>query len=253
MMSVRRRYGNPPVVEALAELYFEGSNWDLTVPGSFYEQVKAQFPKKGQADLLEIQLQIGQGGAQTRMASPESRVVFRNDDESRLVQVGRDVLVVNQLHPYPHFEAWSRVLLDMLAVYRQVAQPTATAKLGMRYINRIEIEVAHALIEEYFNVYPAIPKEIGEWHGDFLVRLQLPTRVTGHELLLTFGKTTPELPGNQAFLLDLYDVIPLGGLASFDMIEEHLRDAHENIEWVFEHTITDATRAVFGEVPDDLR
>jgi hypothetical protein len=93
-----------------------------------------------------------------------------------------------------------------------------------------------------------MPKELGEWHTKFLVRLQLPAKTQGHELLLTLGDAPEERPGVQAFLLDLYDVVPLGGQSSFDGLQQHLDDAHENIEWVFEHTITEATRAMFGEV-----
>ena len=31
-----RRYQRPPIVEALCEVYFTGSQWDSTVPGLFY-------------------------------------------------------------------------------------------------------------------------------------------------------------------------------------------------------------------------
>lgn len=252
MTAVRRHYANPPVVEALAELFFEGSAWDVTAPGSFYEQVKDRFPKKAQLEQIGLEVELGPGGANARMGAGGGRAVFKSEDETRLVQVGANVLVVNQLRPYPHFEAWSGVLLEMLTVYRDVARPVSIARLGMRYINRIEIALASLQMEDYFRVYPAMPSELGASHGKFLIRLQFPGRVGGHEILLTLGEAPEERPDVQAFVLDLYTVFPLGGSSSFDVIEQRLRDAHENIEWVFEHTITDATRALFGGVKDDL-
>ncbi|MFN8632366.1 MAG: TIGR04255 family protein [Chloroflexota bacterium] len=252
MTSVRRRYTKPPVVEALAELYFEGATWSVTAPGSFYGRVENRFPKEQQQEQVAFEVSLGPGVANARMGSSGGRAVFKSEDETQLVQVGPDALVVNQLQPYPHFEAWRDVLLEMLAIYREVARPKAVSRLGMRYINRIEIEQVYLQMEELFRVYPEMPEEIGLAHGDFLIRLQLPAKVQGHTVLLTLGKAPVETPSIQAFVLDLYDVIPLGGTDSFDMVAQHLNDAHENIEWIFEHTITDATRAIFGEVIDDL-
>jgi uncharacterized protein (TIGR04255 family) len=250
--TVRRHYSNPPVIEALAELYFEGSAWDVTAPGSFYGQVKDRFPKKEQLGQVALELAVGPEGANARMGRGGGRAIFKNKDETQLVQVGADALVVNQLPPYPHFEAWRDVLLEMLPIYREVAAPTSVARLGMRYINRIEVAQAYVQMEEFFRVYPEMPPEIGLAHGDFLVRLQIPARIPAHNILLTFGKAPASAPGFQAFVLDLYDVIPLDGPGSFDLIEQRLNEAHENIEWVFEHAITDATRAIFGEVNNDF-
>lgn len=249
---VRRHYATPPVVEALAELYFEGSAWDVTAPGSFYERVKGQFPNKEQLEQVAFEVEVGPEGANARMGSGAGRALFRNADETRLVQVAGDVLVLNQLPPYPHFEAWSEALLEMLAVYREVANPTAITRLGMRYINRIGFSSTIVQMEDYFRVYAEVPDELGAMHGDFLIRLQLPTRVTGHEFLLTLGRAPADTDGH-AIVLDLYDTTSLGGPTSFDEIQQSLSDAHENIEWVFEHTITDATRAIFGGVSNDFR
>lgn len=252
MTTVRRHYAKPPVIEALAELYFDGSDWDVTTPGAFYAQVKDRFPKKAQLEHMGLEVELGPGVANARMGTDGVRAVFKNEDETRLVQVGADTLVVNQLPRYPHFEAWRDALLEMLLVYRAVATPTSVVRLGMRYINRIEIAQAYVQMEDFFRVYPEMPPEIGLAHGDFLVRLQIPARVPGHTILLTFGKAPTNDPAGHAFVLDLYDVIPLDGPDSFDLIEQRLNEAHENIEWVFEHAITDATRAIFGEVNRDL-
>ena len=253
MRTVRRQYRNPPVIEALAEVYFKDSTWDITTPGSFYERIRYDYPKKDQVEQVELEVKVNPGGANALLGSGGARARFKNDDETRLIQVGGDVLVVNQLRPYPNFEAWSSVLLGMLDVYRDVAKPSSVTRLGMRYINRIDVPRASIRMEDYFRVYAEVPEELGDAHDSFLVRLQLPARVPGHEILLTLGSAPATHEGVQGFALDLYDVITLSGQGAFDVIEGHLHDAHENVEWVFEHAITDATRAIFGEINDDLR
>jgi uncharacterized protein (TIGR04255 family) len=246
-----RHYRNPPVVEALAELYFAGGEWDLTVPGSFYERIKGRFPQKGQMDQLAVELEMGREGARTRTMPGAPRSRFRSEDGSRMVQLGPDVLVVNQLRPYPHFEAWSPVLLEMLALYRELVRPTTIARLGVRYINRIVIPKPRVKMEEYFRIYAEVPPELGAAHGDFLLRLELPPQYAGHQLLLTFATAPPEGPGQIAYLLDLYDIVAMETPEAFDTVEGRLVEAHDSIEWVFENAITDATRELFGEVTDD--
>jgi len=43
------KYPNPPVIEALCEIYTTGSARDPTAPGLFYERVRDRFHRRGQA------------------------------------------------------------------------------------------------------------------------------------------------------------------------------------------------------------
>lgn len=243
-----RRYRNPPVVEALAEIYFTGSAWDMTVPGSFYERIKERFPHKGQVDVVGVDIELGPEGTSARSVAETPRSQFSTADRSRMVQVGRDLLVVNQLRPYPHFEAWSPVIPEMLSEYRELAQPTGVARLGVRYINRITIPQPGILMEQYFKIYPEIPSELGDEHGPFFLRIALRPRHAGHSLLVTIGSATPEQPEQMAYLLDLYDTVPMDDPVALDIVLRRVNEAHENIEHAFENAITDATRALFDEV-----
>lgn len=38
-----RHYGNPPVVEALCEVYFAESEWNNTLPGKFATRVEKEY------------------------------------------------------------------------------------------------------------------------------------------------------------------------------------------------------------------
>ncbi len=247
MTTVRRTYRNPPVVEALVELFFEGSTWDITAPGSFYERVKDRFPKKGQREQVELEVALRPGGANARMESGGRRAVFKSEDESRWVQVGGDVLVVNQLRPYPHFEAWSPTLFKMLAIYRELAQPANISRLGLRYINRVTIPRLSFKLEHYFRAFVDIPDDLSDGHEEFLMRVQLRPPHSGHRLLFTLGTAQPEKAGSASLLLDLYDTVTLDEEGSFDLVRERLDEAHANVEHTFERAITDATRALFLE------
>jgi uncharacterized protein (TIGR04255 family) len=247
-----RRYAHPPVVEALCEIYFTGSRWDQTVPGLFYERVRKDYPKKSQMEVTGVEVQIAQGHAETRQLACEPRMRFVREDDSRLIQLGRDLLVVNQVvtpsRPYPHFEEWREVVHTALGVYRDAAAPKGIDRLGVRYINRVTLSGTSIRMEEFFRVYPQIPQELGGAHGPFMLQVSMSPVTDKHQLTLTFGFGPTDQPGTLGFLLDLYDVVPLGGRDAFAEVERLLDEAHAKIIHTFENIITDALREKFGGV-----
>lgn len=242
---MKRQYLNAPVIEALCEVYFRESEWDTTIPGIFYERVSDEFPNKSERMGVEIELSLAAEVLATRTRHPEPRSQFSRSDGSRMLQIGRDLLVVNQVRPYPHFGKWRPAVLDAVSLYEELAKPKGVERIGMRYINRIEIPGETLEMAEYFGLYPEIPERIGSSHGAFMMRVEVPSVHERHQLMVTFGSAPQQTKGSRAFLLDLYDmVVPTTPIGS---VEEYLDEAHENIERLFESIITDSTRTIFGE------
>ncbi len=243
-----RRYAQPPVVEALCEIFFHHSKWDPTVPGVFYQSISDRFPTKQEIKQVDLAVELGKESAATKMSAVEPRSRFLSADASRMVQVGRDLLVVNQLKPYPRFEDWQPLITEMLQHYRDIASPAGIQKIGLRYINRVTIPETGHPMESYFRLYPEVPQTLGSAHGQFFLRLQIPARHGEHALIVTFGSTGADDPNSSAYLLDLYDICSAGEQLSVDLVNRRTNEAHENVEHAFENIITDKARALFGEV-----
>jgi uncharacterized protein (TIGR04255 family) len=237
-----RRYASPPVIEALCEIYTAGSAWDPTVPGLFYERVRDRFPKRGQARDVESEVTAGAPAPATRVTPGAPRSQFSREDGSRMIQVGRDLVVVNQLRPYPAFEEWRPQILEALDLYRELARPSQVSRIGLRYLNRVVIPEPEAPMERYFQLYPELPKALGSQHGTFMLRIELPTGSPGHELVVTFGSAPRDREGTQVFVLDLYDI---ARSPDFGAVPHRIDEAHAHIERAFEAILTDATRALF--------
>lgn len=242
-----RRYRKPPVIEALCEIYSAGSSWDDTVPGTFYERVKSDFPQKQQRTIQEAQITLGpeQAAAGVRQLPPWMQ--FVSDEKHRMIQLAQDLLVVNQLAPYPHFEEWEPDVYQALRVYRELAQPKNVARLGLRYINRVLIPAKQIKMEDYFTIYPNLPQRLGDMHGSFLVRVEVPQSGQAHTVVITFG-TAPPPPASdagQAFMLDLYDILTINQPVDEQAIKRELRHAHDNIVVAFEDSVTDKLRTLF--------
>lgn len=246
-MTEGRRYRKPPVIEALCELYFAGSEWDDTIPGRFFESptVKRDFPVKRQREIQEAQITFAQGQAAAGVRRLPPWIQFVSEKGDRMIQLARDLLVVNQLRPYPRFEDWEPVIYSSLDIYRTLARPKGVARLGVRYINRVVIPEGTVLMEDYFTVYPQLPKAMGEKHGAFMVRFEIPSAEGKHSVLATFASAPAERPGEQAFLLDIYDIYQPATPLVFEGVRQEVRKAHANVEVAFEGSITDRLRSLF--------
>ena len=248
---MRRRYRNPPVTEALCEVFYRGSEWDLTIPGEFYEHFRERFPKKRQRSEVEIQVQVGPGMPSAFTKPMEPRSQFEQEDGTRLLQVGRDLVVVNQLKPYPSFDEWRPVVLEAAGLYQELARPAAIARIGVRYINQIQVPESAFKMEHYFQLHPEIPAALGPGHGRFMMRVEIPPLHKGHLLVVTFGSAPSDGESSQALMLDLYDMVTEPGEADVSDLDEHLAEGHDNIERAFESIITDAARELFQEITDE--
>ena len=197
-----RKYKNPPIIEALSEFQFApGQPWDFTIHGLFYEKVNKEFPDKQQQMGIGIRVKHEAGAIQHEVLQSPDRMQFYRQDKTALVQVGTDLLTVNHLKPYPTWESFKPLILDNLSKYKEIAQPKGFKRLGLRYINKIDIMAKSIELTDYFNYYPYIPKELPQIHDAFNVRVEIPREENHDRMLLTFGITIPEKPEMLSFYL----------------------------------------------------
>lgn len=246
-MKAKKVYTYPPVIEALCEIMFAGSQWDSTIPGLFFEKIKDTYPKKKELDTIEAEVTLSKDVQGSRFANVGKRMQFVREDGSQMVQVEKDLLVVNQLRPYQSFEQWKQVVDSMLPLYIDLTHPTGIKKVGVRYINKIVIPADRYRMEDYFSLYPQVPEHLARSHGKFLMRLEIPPTHKGHGLVITFASVHSDVSTTSAAMLDLYDIIPATQSMPVGEIDRCISEAHENIGDAFEHIITDKTRALFEQ------
>ena len=245
-----RKYQKPPIIEALCEIVFADSAWDDTIPGMFYERVKQNFPEKRQREIQQAEVAFGPAEVTAGVRRLPPRILFVSDEKRRMIQVAKDLLVVNQLHPYPHFEEWEPEVYNALRVYEALAQPKKVVHLGLRYINQVVIPEAHIQMQDYFTIYPNLPPHVGDAHSTFLVQVEIPqSNTNGHTVVMTFG--TAPLPEQnavgQAFMLDFYYIRKIDASLDEAAIKREVNLAHSSIITAFEGSITGKLREQFEQ------
>jgi len=245
-----RRYRNPPIIEALCEFRFEPSSpWDLAIPGLVYEKVRDKFPKRRQVKAFEASISGGPEGVEQQMRTTD-RMQFLRDDEKALIQIGPNLLAINHLQPYPTWKEFLPLVRQGFSAYLEVANPKGAQRIGLRYINRIEIPGQRIELEDYFEFRPFVGPHLPQDFGSFIVGIQVPYEDSRDTLRLQLANASVETPNTVAIMLDLDYFVARPGEVPLDNVFEWVDVAHNFVEEAFEACITDRLRQMFDGVSE---
>jgi uncharacterized protein (TIGR04255 family) len=193
-------------------------------------QQESQIKLKVQAG-LPVQQVVQQGWKGIR---------FRSIDEKNVAEFNRSGFVFRRLPPY---EDWSHLMSEafrLWSMYLNLAKPTQVQRLGLRFINRIELVPPDLNIEEYISGGPLSPKGLNLPFHNFMHHDTWA--VPGHSYAMNVIRVFQSQPGNPlAVILDI-DVYTL---PSFEL-EEGLLERHlAEMRWL-------KNKAFFGIVTDKL-
>lgn len=246
----RRIYKTPPIEEALVEFHFRSDvQWDPLLPYAFREHIKGVYPSIP-CHKTKIEAAIHPGpdneGAVIAVRGDHGRIQFSTEDGSRLVSVSPSMLTVHALRPYPGWESFRQQIEEALHLFAGVAKVAGIVRIGLRYINKLQIKTDESVsLDDYFVSPPNTPNGFPMQVTKFFSRMEHVYDDVPVRLIRTFADAdAPE--GMVGFLLDLdliwewrEVVLPIGeAMGVVDQLRERERDA-------FEMLITDRTREVF--------
>ncbi len=199
----RRRYVKAPILEAVCEFRLSpDSKWDLTIPGLLYEKLSSEFPNKEQRILQDIEITQAAQGMQQQIRSSE-RILFLSPDRKTFVQVGPQLLSVNRLRPYISWEQFKPAIQIAFQSLSNTIDVPRIQRIGLRYINRIEIPQKNFLLETFFDLYPYLGKGLPQGHANFFVGCTFEFRNRQDLCKVQLTDTVPEAKDASAFILDI--------------------------------------------------
>ncbi len=245
----KRRYKNPPLVEAICEFRFEPeSSWDVAIPGLLANRLSKDLPTRRQASTFETTTRPVSDGIEQQMTQVQWLQLWR-EDEKAVVQVSPNRLSASHLAPYPGWEEFLPFVERSLNEYREVAKPSGLQQATVRYINRINFETSIQL-EEYFDFYPFVGQRLPQRFESFIVGFQTTYENGTDVLQIQMSSAASDESGAVSIVLDLLYFSGQPGAVSFEDVFEWLTYAHDRIKDVFEGCIKEPLRERFGEVKE---
>jgi uncharacterized protein (TIGR04255 family) len=251
----RREYRDPPVAEAIIRYQWDAPiPWNVTTPGLLFEHLRGRYPEEPKVQNL-LQADMGQAGSadsntRIQVVAGAQKLGFLADGGTRILTVSPEDISVHGLPPYEGWEALEARFTEGLTLLSDVFSPVPrqVARVGVRYINRIEIPSEEFQLEEYFTLGFTFPPEFPGDISNFLDRVEFV--YPGEPVKLSYTWASAEAPvGVSGFVLDFDfgyfaedDPIPL------DMARDVVRDLKAREALLFESMLRDRLREQFHEI-----
>jgi uncharacterized protein (TIGR04255 family) len=102
-----------------------------------------------------------------------------------MVQVRQNGFTLNWLKPYETWPAFRDEARPLWERYVTTFQPDSVGRLGLRYVNRIEVPLPFNDFREYVKTAPDVATGLPQGISNFFMRLEIPDPTRGLTALVT--------------------------------------------------------------------
>jgi uncharacterized protein (TIGR04255 family) len=191
----------------------------------------------------QFQLEVvgGQPPSQTVQDLGWKGVRFRSSDGKHIAQFNRDGFVFSRLEPYACWDQLFDEGLRLWNVFKELAQPAAIHRIGLRFINRIQLPPGELRFEDYIRPSPIPPTGLelpfhGFMHHDTLA-------VPGHSYAINIIRTIQPLTADGGAGIGVILDIDVFTAQEFEPDEAKLVHRLLEMRWL-------KNKAFFGSVTD---
>ena len=238
-------YQNAPIREAVIDLQVQ-----FETPPSLHQlrQLQEHLPEE-YCEGTEKREAHGRLEAGETVSAQVSQVVlgyvFRRQDKRFVFQALKNRAVLSHLAPYTSWTTFSQEARTLWNIYRTHLRPQKIIRVGVRYINRIDLPGPQVELKQYFCIFPQLPQEVSSPLSEVFLRVCVRDFNLESHLLLTQALLDPETKDNISMLLDIdifrMENIPQDEEALWALLEKFRQRKNQ----VFEACITDRTRELF--------
>lgn len=243
------RYQEPSIIEALCEFTFQpGAAWDATVFGRFYERIETEFPDREQGEVIEglVEQKPDRVEQQVRRVS---RMRFFNADRTRLIQLSENLLVVNVLRPYTHWDEFKRLIFDAAQRYGEVVPSAQVGRTVLRYIDQFEFDASTFRLGDWIECQGRyFPPGLADHALPVLYHMRLELS-SSEQIAMGLGVRDEQQGQRRTVILDT-EVTDLDVRQADRSAEAALDRMHTRIIDVFEGCITNKTREMLQPLRD---
>jgi len=241
-MTKTHKYKNPPLTEAIFELFFESEGWTPATPGLFYSSVSKDYPIISQTQ-NGLGFILGPGGFQVETGGNQL-TQYRSNDGSSIIQLSNGLLTVNKLPEYSGWESYRESILDAINKLQGLVKIKKVIRLGLKTLNKIDIK-SHSFSEykKYYTILPTFPESLNFDWKSIQMNFELPKNEENDILAISITTILKEPKFEAPTLMQLY----FTRTKNADKVspQKWIEDAHLNLKQLFESSLTDYCKQNF--------
>jgi uncharacterized protein (TIGR04255 family) len=222
-----------PVTEAVLELRSRAeTEWDEERMTALLKERLPQFPKVESLHgmMTEMRFEPGAAPAQSAKDLGWLGLVMRPEDGKQVVRFQRDTFAFSQLSPYPGWNTFVDRALDLWRVHESGTQPVEIARIGLRFINRIDLTGPEVKLEDYLVAAPKEPDGLALPLSGFLHRDTLS--VPGHDFAVQITRTIQPPAGDASLKSGLIIDVDVFSTKPWAGTTEELRSRLLQMRWL---------------------
>lgn len=241
-----QHYGAAPIVEAILE-------WRVVAEPIGLEQLRTlPAALEGWSDakvspLRQSRLELNADG-DASAATESVGYAFSRADNRRNIHATADRLAFVWLGEYKDWDALATEALSAWEAFHEVVRPSAVTRIGTRFVNVIEVPTVGIEISDYLrtavNISPYLPQVL----SGFFTSVDIPLDPEHGFGATVTSALTPVDEGHTGLALDLDTycaaTLDLTGPDATDAMSQRLNTLRMAKNYVFEASITDATRGL---------
>ena len=241
------RFPNAPITEALLDIHVEFSA--SVAPEkleSFHDAVRDAYPTKQRRVKWRGEIQLASDSVQQAVKRGAQGFLFKSEDGRRIVQARQDGFTFNWLKPYDNWQALQSEAHSRWEAYRDTLCPEAVIRVGLRYINRIEIPIPFEDFRDYVKTAPDIAPGVSQGLSSLFMRLEIPDAKRKLVAIITETMESPTKDGKRLPLLFDIEVVRQDRLdprspALWETFEQMRQFKNE----IFFSSVTDKAKELF--------
>jgi uncharacterized protein (TIGR04255 family) len=238
------RLSHAPIAEAVIEVraraevpWEESTVRERLIPLlSAYTQIESQRE-------FEHALQVGPGQetVQTHRDLGWRGLRCESADHLHIAQFNRDGFVFSRLRPYDHWEQFHGEAIRLWGIYQDIAHPLGVQRLGLRFINRIDLALDGPGPEDHLHMPTEALKGLplsraGFFHRDVL-------GVPGYPYIVTIVRTVQPMQAGGSKVFGLLLDIDVFTTEPFDVQSDLLTQRLIEMRWL-------KNKAFFGSITE---
>lgn len=244
-------YVRPPITEAVIELIFKSSLSKRDV-----DKVAKKFKDLylNEEHIVRRDYELNAQSMQEAEPRPNIKNTLEgykksSDDMTELLIIWPQSFAVAQLAPYKDWETFYKRFLRDLKLWKSIVGFREIARVGVRYINRVDIPVTGPVIdhESYIQIYPKLPDSFPPMNA-FGLQVQVPVAPIECNLRINSTAVPSPLINHTSFILDLDFFKDINLPQSDKSLQDLLKAIRDEKNKVFESLITNKARALFNGV-----
>lgn len=168
-------YQNAPIVEAVFDVNV--SNTIIVNPSTFDQYAKTElkeYPISNKRQNINVRIDDSRGRGQIGKTTNLLGYIFSNIQGNRKVQFRLDGFSFNMLRPYSNWDDFSTSAFSNLQKYLDLAKPHAITRIGLRYINRIDLPFENQEFENFIKYLPPVPAGLPKKFEKYFLQMQVP-------------------------------------------------------------------------------